>query len=245
MKLLSQLTIIFAFLAALLPLTMAHRPATTKRSCNGDYGSSATTLSVADPTISWSFSHYLDCTHCSVWITFENEMPDQRFYVGVGIPPQDRFAATRLDALIIGPGLPLLTAEEWSRVLEGFCNYPVWNTDGIRAYFHASPKDQSTCNHLGIIMEDASTVVDGRCDLFEPYGRMHSWRVLDADDNILPQGNGATYHVVIFLQEDTSAKVGIALGTWVENFVTRYNIDTPTCTRNLGNFSEKIDVQDD
>jgi len=237
-----------AFLAtttSFLPQVVAHRPATEGPSCDEDYGSSTTALPLTDPTISWSFKHYLDCTHRAVWIEFGNTSPNQRFYVGVGIPTQDRFAAVRANALIIGPGLPTLTADEWSQIPEDVQNDPVWNGNNIGAYFNASPEDQSTCDHLGTVMKEASSVVDGRCDFYESFGETHSWRVLDADNKLLPQGDGAIYHVAVFLQDDTSAKLGIALGTWVENFITQYKIDTPTCARDLGDFSEKKGLQDD
>ncbi|CAB9519826.1 Domain of unknown function (DUF305) [Seminavis robusta] len=227
-------------------LVSAHRPATTRASCDEDYGSSATAMPLADPTISWAFKHYLDCTHRAVWIEVTNETPNQPFYVGVGIPTQDRFADVRADALIIGPGLPQLTADEWEQVPLEVRNDPVWNSgSNIGAYFQSSPQDQSTCDHLGTVMRRASRVVGGRCDFYEPFGGSHSWRVLDADDNILVEGNGAAYHVAVFLQQDTSSKLGIALGTWVENFWTRYDIDTPGCNRDMRDYSEKRGSQEE
>ena len=119
-------------------------------------------------------------------------------------------------------------------------------TDGelLGAYYHVSPQDQSTCNHLGTVMFGESTVRNGRCDFYEPFGQTHSWRVLDADENVIPV-EGATYHVVVFLQEDVSAKFGIALGTWVENFWNAYDIDTPGCMRVMDDFSEKNGDQSD
>jgi uncharacterized protein (DUF305 family) len=234
------------FIFLLIGAVSAHRPATTGPSCDNDYGSSAAAMPLADPAISWSFKHYLDCTHRAVWIRVINDQANQPFYVGVGIPTQDRFADVRANALIIGPGLPQLSADEWDQVPEDIRNDPVWNSgSNIGAYFHASPDDQSTCDHLGTVMQEASSVVNGRCDFYEPFGGSHSWRVLDADDNLLVEGNGVTYHVAVYLQDDTSAKVGIALGTWVENFITSYDIATPTCTRDSKDFDESESAQDD
>ena len=233
-------------LAALLASTvLAHRPATTGSSCDADYGSSATALPLPDPTISWSFRHYLDCTHRAVWIQTVNPSPNQPFYVGVGIPTLDRLEDVRADALIIGPGLPTLSDEDWAKVPEDVRNDPVWSTaDNMGAYFHESPQDQSSCDHLGSVMQGESTVRNGRCDFYEPFGGTHSWRVLDADNNLLVQ-KGATYYIAVFLQQDTSAKIGIALGTWVENFITPYDLDTPSCERDLSDFSEKQGTQEE
>lgn len=66
-------------------------------------------------------------------------------------------------------------------------------------------------------MMDSSTIRNGRCDFYEPYGATNSWRVLDADNNVIPTA-GETYHVAVWLQADVSGKFGIAVGTWVENF---------------------------
>ena len=91
-------------------------------------------------------------------------------------------------------------------------------------------------------MQAESTVVDGRCDFFEPFGQTHSWRVLDADNNVIPV-QGETYYVAVFLQDHVSAKFGVALGTWVEDFRTQYTIDTPSCERDMSDFSEKEGTQ--
>lgn len=106
------------------------------------------------------------------------------------------------------------------------------------ALLHRSPADQSTCAHLGIVMKGSSTVRNGRCDFHEPYGNTHSWRVLDADDNLIPL-QGEEYYVAVWLQEHQSGKIGIAFGTWKEDFMNPYSITTPTCTRNMADFSEK------
>jgi len=114
----------------------------------------------------------------------------------------------------------------------------VWSTAGIGAVLIRGPANQSTCEHLGRVMKNESTVKNGRCDFYEPYSQTNSWRILDADDNIIPQ-NGGAYYVAVWLQENTSGKMGIALGTWVENFITPFEIAQPTCSRTLLDWSEK------
>ena len=95
--------------ALLCAITSAHRGLLTGPSCDDDFGTSATALPIPDATISWAFKHYLDCTHRVVWAKFANPAANSNFYVGVGVPPIQRQAATRADALIIGPGLPTLS----------------------------------------------------------------------------------------------------------------------------------------
>ena len=159
--------------------------------------------------------------------------------MGVGIPPAERFADVRANALVIGPGLPTLDEDLFNSLPDEIRNDPVWTGSfDVGAYYHVAPEDQSTCNHLGTVMTRDSSVKNGRCNFYEPFGGTISWRVLDADGNILPQA-GATYHVAVFLQDDTSSKLGIAVGTFVENFITQYELDVPTCPRDLSDFSEE------
>lgn len=230
-----------AVFAALAPYAAAHRGLLTKPSCDGDFGGSATALAIPDPSISWYLSHYFDCSHRALWASFTNPAEDFAFYVGLSTPPLPRFADLRADALIVGPGLPQLSAEDWKSLPEEVRSDPVWG-DSIGAVLHRSPADQSTCAHMGTVMTSSTSVVEGRCDFFEPYGRTHSWRLLDADDNLLPIKN-AVYYVVAWFQGRTSGKMGIALGTWVEDFVRPLDIATPSCERTIVDWSEKLGDQ--
>ncbi|CAE7278670.1 unnamed protein product [Symbiodinium natans] len=164
----------------------------------------------------------------------------QLFYIGVGIPPQARFADLRADAVLIGPGLPALSSADRALIPPEVLADPVWNIAGVGAILRRSPADQSTCAHLGEVMQRSSSVVNGRCNFYEPFGRTNSWRVLDADGNFLPTAGG-TYYAAVFLQSHSSGKVGIALGTWVENFWTPHPQSTPACTREIIDFSEEKD----
>ena len=141
----------------------------------------------------------------------------------------------RADALIVGPGLPKLSTDQIKALPPAVRNDPVFSKDHDKkmgAILVTSPKDQSTCAHLGTVMSRHSKVVNGRCDFFERYGQTHSWRVLDADNNVLPV-KGAEYYVAMWLQDHQSGKVGVALGTWVENFWKPMTITTPSCVRNM------------
>ena len=220
----------------LLGLAHAHRRATTIPSCDGDFGSSATALPIPSADISWSMKHYLDCTHRAVWMTGTTPSAGFEYYVGVGIPPTERHASLRADAVVIGASLPALTAAELAAIPDAVKADEAFVPNG---YLHASPADQSSCAHLDDVMRDASTVRDGRCDFYEPYGDTHSWRVLDADKNALPV-SGETFYTVVWFQEHTSGKIGIAMGNWVENFWMPFDLAEPDCSRDLDDFSEKL-----
>lgn len=231
-------------LASALTGTWAHRPATTKPSCRSDFSSADAALKLLDPTISWAFNHYVDCVNRATWIKFDNAAADSMFYVGVLVPSVARFDDVHADALVIGPGLPALTDEEMALVPEDVKASPIWHDESVGAILHRSPEDQSTCSHLGTVMTRSSTVRNRRCDFYERFGDSHSWPILDADNNVIPVA-GATYHVAVWLQEDTSSKISIALGTWVENFFVPFDVAAPTCNRNLADFHEKESMPTD
>jgi hypothetical protein len=216
----------------LLLSVLSHGPATSKPSCGVDYGSSLEALHIVDPTISWSFQHYSDCTNRGVWISFDNHSVNASFYVGVRIPNIDRFSDVRMDALLIGPGLAILTEEEWSVVPKEIKEDTVWDDSANGALLLQSPNDQSTCNHLATVTSKESHVNNGRCDYYEPIGGKHSWPILDVENNVLPVG-GAAYYLVFWVRNDMSSKFVIALGSWVEDFRYPHQVEKPLCSRNL------------
>lgn len=114
----------------------------------------------------------------------------------------------------------------------------------IPALVRRAPLDQSSCGHLGPTMTDASRVRNGRCDFYEPYGQTHSWRVLDADLLRIPIAS-EEYFVAVYFQEDVSGKLGIAYGTWQEDFATNFRVTAPSCHRAMDDFSEKGGEQTD
>ena len=143
----------------LLGLAHAHRRATTIPSCDGDFGSSATALPIPSADISWSMKHYLDCTHRAVWMTGTSPSAGFEYYVGVGIPPTERHASLRADAVVIGASLPALTAADLAAIPDAVKADEAFVPNG---YLHASPADQSSCAHLDDVMRDASTAASDR-----------------------------------------------------------------------------------
>lgn len=232
---------VLALLVLAIRPTSGHRQATTKPSCGADYGSSGDALRILDPSMSWAFNHYLGCMNRGVWVTLENPVEDFPFYMGALVPKVPRFSSVRPTALVTGPGLPVFTNEEWDKVPTEIKNDSVWNGPP-RGILLESPENQSTCDHVGTTMAGLSNVQDGRCSYLESDGQSYAWPVLDAQDITLPV-EGAVYHVVIWVQSHTSSKLTVALGSWVEDFVTPYELDEPSCPIRLNDFHEKYTQQ--
>eukprot|EP00429_Kryptoperidinium_foliaceum_P002238 CAMPEP_0176006934 /NCGR_PEP_ID=MMETSP0120_2-20121206/2975_1 /TAXON_ID=160619 /ORGANISM="Kryptoperidinium foliaceum, Strain CCMP 1326" /LENGTH=158 /DNA_ID=CAMNT_0017339683 /DNA_START=311 /DNA_END=784 /DNA_ORIENTATION=- len=155
MKTAIYFTVLSSLLSLWYPLPVhSHRPAIQGgNSCGDDFGSSADALSLPDPSIRWSFRHYLDCTHQAVWINFESSEPEQIFSVSVGVPSQDRFADIRANALIIGRGLPPLSDDDWFSLPEQVQNDTLWEENPeYGALYLRSPQDRSKCDHVGPYM---------------------------------------------------------------------------------------------
>ena len=45
--------------------------------------------------------------------------------------------------------------------------------------------------------------------------------------------------MAVWLQDNVSGKFGVAVGTWVENFGKPFTLATPSCARDLSDFSEQ------
>mmetsp|Transcript_25211 Transcript_25211/g.75685 ORF Transcript_25211/g.75685 Transcript_25211/m.75685 type:complete len:353 (+) Transcript_25211:195-1253(+) len=231
------MTVLRVLLACCAALGAAHRPAVEGLgSCGLDFSSSDVALNVPNVEISWTFSHYFDCSARAVWMTFQS--PRDGFadmYVGAGTPMIERFAGLRPDILVMGPGLPPLTDAELARIPEQVRADPAFVATG---YLRAAPEDQTTCEHLSEVMRGETEVKGGQCVFYEPWGQSDSYWLLDADNLLVPEG-GATYYAVVWLREDTSGKLGIAMGDWPEDFRTQYELGKPTCSRDMSDFHEK------
>jgi len=223
-------------------LVACHRPLIEGPSCSPFFGSPEKALNVPDITISWSFEHNIKCGgNRAVWAKFNNLRVNQKVYVGVGIPTLSRYTDIRADSLIIGPGLPKLTSAEKANIPTEVLSQMDSIAGDNGAIFTRSPADQSSCKHLSPVMSTSSSVRNGRCNFYEPYSGTNSWRVLDSDDNNLPQTG--KHYVAVWLQENTSGKIGIAIGTWAENFRNFYQLEPNLCSVYDRDFSEKYGSQ--
>jgi len=162
-------------------------------------------------------------------------------YIGVGVPSIKRFDLVRSDYLVMGPGLPQLTDAEKALVpadiMAQVKDIPHSSTFGMM--LERSPDDQSTCAHLCDEMKKHSKPRHGRCDFYEPFGDGHSWRLVEGDKVYGPTV-GSTYYVAVWLRPFTSAKFGVAIGTWKEDFYTKYDKTAPSkCAAVTKDYEEK------
>lgn len=152
-----------------------------------------------------------------------------------------RFELIRSDYLVVGPGLPALSDEQKSQIpediLKQVAEIPHSNTFGY--WYNRAPDDQSTCAHLCDEMKKHCEVRMGRCDFYEPFTDTHSWRLVEGDEVYGPNV-GATYYVAAWLRPWTSGKFGVAIGTWKEDFYTKYEIDkNQMCDKATMDYDEK------
>jgi hypothetical protein len=147
----------------------------------------------------------------------------------------------RSDYLVVGPGLPALSDEQKSQIpediLKQVADIPHSNTFGY--WYNRAPDDQSTCDHLCNEMKKHCTVRMGRCDFYEPFTDTHSFRLVEGDEVYGPNV-GATYYVAVWLRPWTSGKFGVAIGTWKEDFFTKYDLDKgEMCDKATKDYDEK------
>jgi hypothetical protein len=177
----------------------------------------------------------------ALWLSWTTVAPNMSIYIGVGVPTMKRFELIRSDYLVVGPGLPALSDEQKSQIpediLKQVAEIPHSNTFGY--WYNRAPDDQSTCAHLCDEMKKHCKVRMGRCDFYEPFTDTHSWRLVEGDEVYGPNV-GATYYVAAWLRPWTSGKFGVAIGTWKEDFYTKYELDkNELCDKATMDYDEK------
>jgi hypothetical protein len=202
-----------------------------------------TALHVPDISISWAMNALQTCDAevNALWLSWTAVQENMKIYIGVGVPTIKRFDLIRSDYLVVGPGLPALSDEQKAQIpeeiLKQVAEIPHSNTFGY--WFNQAPDDQSTCDHLCDEMKKHSKVRLGRCDFWEPFTDTHSWRVVEGDEVYGPNV-GATYYVAVWLRPYTSGKFGVAIGTWKEDFFTKYDLDSAVlCDHATRDYDEK------
>jgi len=164
-------------------------------------------------------SHYYDCHSEAVWFQFTNPEDNwNKMYFGAGIIMAERFSEARIQAMIVGPGLPTPIADVPVDIPDQILNDPNMSENVI---YLEGPQDQSTCAHLCDIMLVDSLVVDDRCAWHERFTDTTWWWVLDHDEIEIPIG-GETYYVVAWEQNFRKVKTVFGMGYWAEDFVTPY-----------------------
>lgn len=228
---------------------LAHRPLLDVPSCAPMFSTPSAALHVPDISISWAMNALQTCDADTnaLWLSWTSVAENMKIYIGVGVPTMKRFDLIRADYLVVGPGLPALTNETKSQVPEDImkqvAGIPHSNTFGY--WYNRAPDDQSTCAHLCDEMKKHSKPRMGRCDFYEPFTDTHSWRLVEGDEVYGPNV-GATYYVAVWLRPYTSGKFGVAIGTWKEDFFTKYDLDSkPLCDKATKDFDEKVTLAKD
>merc|ERR1712107_334074 len=100
-------------------------------------------------------------------------------------------------------------------------------SDGVGVSVFHSPLDQSSCDHLKSgIMNEVSTIKEGRCNFYEPFGGSYMWVVMD--EYVYAPADGK-YMFAMYEQNGYTAKASFACCDWPEDFITRFDIPEPTC----------------
>lgn len=193
-------------------------------SCGVDFTSSETALPVENINMSWATYHYFDCLSPAHWMKFTNDISADwaDLVLGAGSPYQERFQSLKPVMLLMGPGLPELTAEELAQIPEVVKSDPAFVSTGI---LYVSPADQTTCDHLSEIMKKhskpESKYGEEVCVFHEEYmDNDYAW-MLDVAVPSVPEMNGE-YYIVTWLQDNMSGKLSISYGTWAEDFRSEY-----------------------
>jgi hypothetical protein len=228
---------------ASLYIGSAHRPLLDAPSCAPQFSSPMNALHVPDISISWAMNAVQKCDAKvnALWLSWTAVQANMSIYIGVGVPTMKRFELIRSDYLVVGPGLPPLSDEHKAQIPEDILAQvaEIPHSKNFGYWFNRAPDDQSTCDHLCDEMKKHTSVRLGRCDFYEPFTDTHSWRLVEGDEVYGPNV-GATYYVAAWLRPYTSGKFGVAIGTWTEDFFTKYDLDkAEVCDAATKDYDEK------
>jgi len=97
----------------------------------------------------------------------------------------------------------------------------------LGAVVYKSPVDQSTCSHLvSQEMAKESTVKDGRCHYYEPFGGSNLWVVAD---NAYKLPTTGIFKIAVYEENRSTTKASFACCDWPEDFQTQFQIPKSTC----------------
>lgn len=122
----------------LLHVSFAHRPLLEKPSCRTDFSTPEQALHVPDISISWAFQHGATCDARAVWNSFDYHDKEIGVYFGIGVPVSPRFEDLRVDALLVGPGLPDLSLQERTHIPEEILQGIQWCVTVLKSEIVAS-----------------------------------------------------------------------------------------------------------
>jgi hypothetical protein len=159
-------------------LANAHRSLPSGVSCGSQFSSPETALTIPNTKISWASYRVFDCDDPVFWLEAEADENQQLKFTAI-VPTLDRFEDVRMSVVIIGPSLPALPDD--ANVPDAVVDALAGDGGYMGAVLYESRADQSNCDHLKAIMGDASSVVDNRCNFYEPFAGSNSWVVMDEE----------------------------------------------------------------
>mmetsp|Transcript_17243 Transcript_17243/g.22002 ORF Transcript_17243/g.22002 Transcript_17243/m.22002 type:complete len:692 (+) Transcript_17243:150-2225(+) len=203
-------------------VAMAHRTLPDGVTCGNQFNSSSTALVIPNTAISWASYRIMTCDEPNTW--YEGSFIEgQVIKFTVGVPRLERFAHVRMNVVITGPNLPLLSTLEKAEIPQAILD----EIGGNGAVLFEAPEDQSTCVHLtSQEMQFASEVVGSRCEFHEEFGDSHSWVLLD--EKLMLNSTG-TFRMVLYNRKQTATKAWFACCDWPEDFTTPYDMPDANC----------------
>lgn len=214
--------VLVILLAVIVQCISAHRSLPSGITCGSQFASPNSPLVIPNPKISWANYALFTCEHPIAWYEAQGTK-DQEFKFTLTVPVIDRFKDVRMTTVIIGDGLPAVP--QGSNIPEDVSKYISDNNLGAVVY--KSPVDQSTCNHLtSQEMAKESTVKDGRCHFYEPFGGSNLWVVADSAYKLPTTG---TFKIAVYEENRSTAKASFACCDWPEDFQTQFQIPKSTC----------------
>lgn len=209
-----------------IPTAFAHRSLPSGVTCGSQFASPETALVIPNPEISWANYAIYDCDHPVNWYEAAGTK-DQEFKFTITIPVIERFEAVRMNAVIIGEGLPPISQDDINDSFVPASVLDYMTANNLGGVVFNSPVDQSTCDHLtSPEMATEVTVKDGRCHFYEPFGGSNLWVVMD-DVYKLP--TTTTYKIAVYEENQSTAKASFACCDWPEDFTTQFEMPESTC----------------
>eukprot|EP00747_Dinoflagellata_sp_TGD_P031297 gnl/TRDRNA2_/TRDRNA2_135190_c0_seq1.p1 gnl/TRDRNA2_/TRDRNA2_135190_c0~~gnl/TRDRNA2_/TRDRNA2_135190_c0_seq1.p1 ORF type:complete len:370 (-),score=50.92 gnl/TRDRNA2_/TRDRNA2_135190_c0_seq1:496-1605(-) len=224
------------WLAIWLVLTVlsanGHRPAHTGVTCGKQFSTPDSALHVHDIEIEWAGSRTVTCDNPMLWVTYDvpESMVGKNLYLSAGgvhtnsNPEASRYAHLRMDAVLLGPGMPALNRSE----LPAHVSVPEEFQTGK---IFRSPADQSTCAHsewmapMGALTEVGEPTV---CTFYEPFTATYMPVVLDVTPTVMQAGK---HYAGFYLRTYETGKLWFAVGVvgGKEDFRTRFEIPKGEC----------------
>eukprot|EP00957_Ditylum_brightwellii_P157736 12005967-Ditylum_brightwellii.AAC.1 len=205
-----------------IQLCSGHRSLPTGVTCGSQFSSPNTPLVIPNPKISWANYAIYTCEHPISWYEAVGDKDDE-FKFTITVPVIKRFENVRMTAIIIGEGLPALESE--GNIPQEVSQYILDNNLGGVVF--KSPKDQSSCDHItSPEMKSETSIVDSRCNFYEPFGGSNLWVVMDRT-YALP--TTTSYKIAVYEENMSTAKASFACCDWPEDFMTQFEIPESTC----------------